>query len=301
MIPNNNLSVLPWYKSRDEQNARRWWVYGRVYPLYTPAGMMLPFQIMRDHRSGSTITRFRLYRVDGTLVGNFLTSIREAGITIVKFESDGYDVIIFPGSLPVFGSIQNGQYYCELSDGTDTWFSDVFTVVNDIEPYLKIEWWDTEDFIMDAARVVYKTSQWTFKNVVYLPSVLAKPEYTFEEEGEERDGVFYPVKQISEKRYRFAFWAPEYLLDVMRLIRMSDYINIYSRGEKYAVDSFLISPEWEENGDIAAVSAEFETATVAKKVGVGYIRAWRGDYSDDYNDDINGDFNDDFSDDFFNQ
>ncbi len=82
---------------------------------------------------------------------------------------------------------------------------------------------------------------------------------------------------------------------------MSDYVNIYSRGEKYTVDSFLISPEWEENGDIAAVSAEFETATVAKKVGVGYIRAWRGDYSDDYNDDFNGDFNDDFSDDFFNQ
>lgn len=301
MIPNNNLSVLPWYRSIDDQNARRWWVYGRIYPLYVPAGFLPPFQIMRDHKAGNTINLFRVYRADGVLVGNFLSAIRDAGITVVHFDSDGYDIIIFPGVLPVFGAMSNGQYYCQLGDGTNTWYSDVFTVVNDAEPYLKIEWWDTEDFIMDAARIVYKTSQWTFKNALWLASTLAKPEYTFTEEGEERDGVFYPIKQISEKRYRFSFFAPEYLLDVMRFIRLSDYIKITYRGEEYIVDSFLLTPEWENNGDVAAVSVEFETATVAKKVGVGYVRAWRGDYSDDYNDDFNGDFNDDFSDDFFNQ
>ena len=48
MIPNNNLSVLPWYRSIQEQNARRWWVYNRVYPLFCPALYLLPFQIMRD-------------------------------------------------------------------------------------------------------------------------------------------------------------------------------------------------------------------------------------------------------------
>ena len=301
MIPNNNLSVLPWYKSLDDQNARRWWVYGRQYPLYTPAGMLLPFQIMRDHKAGNTISLFRLYTVDGVLVGNFLNAIQEAGITVVHYDSDGYDVIIFPGVLPVFSSISNGQYYCQLGDGTNTWYSDVFTVVNDIEPYLKLQWWDTEDFIMDAARVVYKTNQWAFKNTLYLPSVLAKPQYIFEEDVIERDGLFFPVKQISEKRYRFAFLAPEYLLDVIRLVRLADYVKITYRGEDYTVDSILFTPEWEDEGDIATVSAEFDTATIAKKVGVGYVRSWRGDYSDDYNDDFNGDFNDDFSDDFFNQ
>ncbi len=300
MIPNNNLSVLPWYKSIDDQNARRWWVYGRIYPLYVPAGFMPPFQIMRDHAEGTIITLFNVYRENGALVGTFTTEIREAGITIVPFENDGYDVIIFPGMIPVFLGMDNGRYYAELSDGVNTWFSDVFTVVNDIEPYLKIEWWDTEDFIMDAGRIVYRTEQWTFKNVLYLPSTLAKPEYIFNEEGEERDGYFYPVKQISEKRYRFAFLAPEYLLDVTRFIRLSDYVKITYLGAEYNVDSFLLTPEWEDNGDIAAVSVEFETATVAKKVGVGYIREWKGDYNDDYNDDFNGDFNDDFSDDFYN-
>ena len=49
MIPNNNLSVLPWYASIEEQNARKWWVNNRIYPLFTPAGYLPPFQLMREH------------------------------------------------------------------------------------------------------------------------------------------------------------------------------------------------------------------------------------------------------------
>ena len=71
----------------------------------------------------------------------------------------------------------------------------------------------------------------------------------------------------------------------MRLIRMADYVYIWYRGKRYAADTFLITPEWEDEGDIAAVNAEFETATVAKKLGLGYTRGQQGDYNDDYNND----------------
>ena len=124
---------------------------------------------------------------------------------------------------------------------------------------------------MDAGTIVYKNP--AFKNILYLDSALAKPEYPFEEEGESRDGYFFPIKQISEKRYRFAFFASEYLLDVMRFIRMADYAEIEWHGQKYPLDTFLITPEWENNGDVASVEAQFDTATVAKKIGVGYIKA----------------------------
>lgn len=285
MIPNNNLSVLPWYTSIEQQNARKWWVYGRVYPLFTPAMFMLPFQIMRSHRSGTSITLFRVYTKDGALVGDFTQQLNDAGIYFKSFESLGYDVIVFPGVLPVFTQFQNGQYYATISDGTQTWYSEIFTVVNDITPYLKIEWWDIADFVMDAGTIVYTNP--AFKNVLYLQADIAKPEYLFEEEGETRDGYFFPAKQISEKRYRFNFLASEYLLDVMRFIRMADYAEIEYHGQRYSLDTFLITPEWEDNGDVAAVNAEFDTATVAKKIGLGYIRAQRGDFNDDFNDDFN--------------
>lgn len=284
MTPNNNLSVLPWYSSIEQQNARKWWVYDRVYPLFTQAGFMLPFQILRPHRAGNTITLFEVYTAEGTFIGDYSTEINNMGITVKPFAALGYDVIVFAGQLPVFPSMLNGQYYAVLSDGTDTWYSEVFTVVNDIQPYLKIEWWDVEDFTMDAGTIVYEDPQFT--NVLYLQADLAKPEYTFEEEGENRDGYFFPIKQISEKRYRFSFLASEYLLDVMRLIRMADYVRITKNGQVYYPDTFLITPEWENEGDVAAVEAVFDTDTVAKKIGKRYIIPNNGDFNNDFNNDF---------------
>lgn len=287
MIPNNNLSVLPWYTSIDQQNARKWWIYGREYPLYTQAFFLLPFQILRPHRGRTTIASFYIYTKDNVFVGDFTRQIEDGGITIKQFAD--YDVIVFGGQSVIFTQFPNGQYYAVLSDGTQTWYSEIFTVVNDIQPYLKIEWWDVDDFVMDAGTIVYKYANNTqFRNILYLPSDLAKPEYIFEEEGETRDGYFFPIKQISEKRYRFSFFAPEYLLDVMRFIRMADFANIYYHGQTYQLDTFLINPTWEGNGDVAAVEAEFDTATVAKKIGRGYIQpVGRGDFNDDFNNDFN--------------
>ena len=286
MIPNNNLSVLPFYTSLDQQNARKWWAYDRVYPLFTPAGFLLPFQIITEHTNWTVSTIRPVYIVDantGQVVADITDTIR-AGITKREFTALGYDVWVFPAQLPVLPALQDGRYYLQFVIGY-TFYSEVFTVVNDIQPYLKITWWDLEDFTMDAGTIVYKNP--AFKNVLYLCTDIGKPEYIFEEEGETRDGYFFPAKQISEKRYKFSFLASEYLLDVMRFIRMADFAEIEYRGQRYSLDTFLITPEWEDNGDIASVQAEFDTATVAKKIGLGYIKTQRGDFNDDFNNDFN--------------
>ena len=282
MIPNNNFSVLPFYTSLDQQNARKWWMYGRVYPLYCPAKYLLPFQIITPHTNW-TVSSIRPVNIVNATTGRTVADITNAiraGITKREFATLGYDVWVFPGQSTVINSLPNGRYYLEVVFSY-TFYSEIFTVVNDIEPYLKISWWDVDDFTMDAGTIVYTNP--AFKNVLYLQSDLAKPEYSFEEEGETRDGYFFPTKQISEKRYRFNFLASEYLLDVMRFIRMADFAEIEYHGQTYSLDTFLITPEWEDNGDVAAVEAVFDTATVAKKIGLGYIKAQRGDFNDDYN------------------
>ena len=402
MIPNNNFSCLPFYQSIEEQNARKWWVYNRIYPLFTNY-LLPPFQVMRDHIEPTTIPlydgnymngvmvaqstpsgepqRYSWLSVDNTVASfinistyrnnkislflplqpndtyelryAFLTSLPQDGervnfsqgttrviATMGRFEVNIPDDAVYfyyqksqtaggvtadwtPTSMNVLldGSTINlfkiytkdgelymdnsaymsnyiyfktigdkdyfiydaeshqgerfidvGQYYAVMSDGTNTWYSEVFTVVQDLEGYLKLEWWDNQDFIMDAGAIIYKYRppraeiDFQFKNVLYLDSNLAKPEYPFEEEGETRDGYFFPIKQISEKRYRFKFFASEYLLDVMRFIRMADNAQITYHGQTYNLDTFLITPQWEDNGDVASVEAEFDTATVAKKI-----------------------------------
>lgn len=288
MIPNNNLSVLPFYTSIDQQNARKWWTYGRIYPLFTPATFILPWQLITTHIDEITPAQIRPIELRNanteSVVMTFGDSFRSQ-ITKKEFASLGYDVWVFTGLLPVANSVSNGRYYIYLEIDQVPYYSEIFTVVNDIQPYLKLTWWDEQNFVMDAGTIVYTNP--TFKNILYLQADLAKPEYPFEEEGETRDGYFFPTKQISEKRYKFRFLASEYLLDVMRFIRMADHAQIDYHGQTYSLDTFLITPEWESNGDVAAVQAEFDTATVAKKIGLGYVRSLRGDYNDDFNDDFN--------------
>ena len=144
-----------------------------------------------------------------------------SGLTFKQFATLGYDVLVFPATTQTLGTLDNGRYYLEAKINGIDYFSEIFTVVNDVQPYLKLTWWDSEDFTMDAGTIVYTNPD--FRNVLYLQADLAKPEYPFEEEGETRDGYFYPTKQISEKRYHFSFLASEYLLDVMRFVRMADF------------------------------------------------------------------------------
>lgn len=287
MTRNNNLSVLPWYDSIDEQNHRKSYAYGNIYPLFAPADRLLPFQIIRNTRSNS-VTSVILYDKTGKQIANITTYMRETGLQIVRFQSLGYDVILYPAILPMQLNQFDGIYYMALSDGVQTWYSEMFTVVHNMGGFLKLEWWDEEDLVFDAGRIVYQNP--TFKNVLYFCAELGKPDYEFEEEGENRDGYFFPEKQLSSKTYRFNILAPEYLCDVMRFIRLSDHVAITDKyGNEYQCDTFLMTPEWQTQGDLASVEIEFQTATVVKKIGRGIVPGNIGDFNDDFNNDFNND------------
>lgn len=282
--PNNNTSVLPFYGKLDLQNARKSYAYGAIFPLITPADFILPFQVMRPTRSITALSVF-LFDKTGKQVANITQGMKESGLQIVRFEQYGYDVIVYPGTLPFSSNMMDGTYYLRIYDGVQIWYSDMFTAVQDTSGYTKIEWYDMENMLYDGGIIVYDAPK--FKNRLYLCTEIGKPDYEFEEEGETRDGYFFPEKQISEKTYRFQFLAPEYLCDVMRLIRMSDYVTITDKyGRVYHCDTFLITPKWQTQGDLASVEAEFQTSTVVKKIGRGYIISNKGDYNEDFNNDF---------------
>lgn len=300
--PSNNLSCLPFYDSIEEQNARKWWVYNRIYPLFTPASFLLPFQILfhLDNPSqyvNPSIYNAKLYKKDGTLVAD-ITDVfvidNVAQYASISIGDNNFIIAYNAQSLITSHTFAEGQYYIrmEIFSGVQystnlVLYSEVFTIVTDMSDYIKIEWWDIEDLVFDSGRIVYKNDGTRYKQRLFLQGDIAKPEYLFEEENEDRDGYSFPVKQISEKKYKFNFLASEYLLDVMRFIRMADYIEITYNGKIYKPDSFLITPEWENNGDVAKVAAEFETDTVVKKLGLGYLRPTGGDFNNDFNDDFN--------------
>ena len=67
---------------------------------------------------------------------------------------------------------------------------------------------------------------------------------------------------------------------------MSDIVKVRDKfGRIYECDTFLITPQWQTQGDLASVEIEFTTSTVVKKIGKGYLIQDDGSFNDDYNDD----------------
>jgi hypothetical protein len=282
MIPNNNLSILPFYTSLDKQNHRKDYAFGEVYPLLTPDRKILPFQIIRSTRANA-ISSVLLKNLDGTTYLDITAIMTATGLTINAYTSDGYDVIQYPGVLPMAVATPEGQYYLQITDTVDVWYSEVFTIVRDLSNCLKISYWDTESLQFEGGRVDYTNN---FKFDLYLPTQVGRPDYPFQEQVQERDGYTFVENQISEKTYKFTHLAPEYLLDAMRIIRMSDYIFVTSKSEEYDVDTFLMTPKWEEGGYVASVEVEFQCDTIVKKIGRGVTPVTLGDFNDDYNNDF---------------
>lgn len=277
---NNNLSVLPWYTSLEEQNHHKSYAFGQIYPLISPTDRLLPFQIMRTNGSNNNLSHCKIYDINGKEVADITAAILETGFYIKKFTD--FDILINVGLLPLGIRLLEGMYYAEISDGIQTWYSEVFTVLRDMSRCIKLEWWDDEDLKFDAGAIAYTAPK--FKNILYVQSELGKPEYSFEEEGETRDGYFFPELQISEKTYKFTFIAPEYLCDVLRLVRLSDHKIITDKyGHIYDCDTLSFEVEWQEQGDLAAINAEFQTATVVKKIGKGVMLGVGGDFDNDFN------------------
>lgn len=285
MTPNNNLSVLPFYDSLERQNANKSYAYGKIYPLFSPDDRFLPFQIIaKPNTVNPVITRVAVYDKHAKVVAEITTEMIQSGLYVKKFPALGYDLLIYPGFLPLSFKLRQGIYFLVVTYDNVTFFSDMFTVVPDVSSYLTVKWWDAENLYFDGGCVDYTAP---FKNTLYVCAQLGKPEYVFEEEGETRDGYFFPEKQISEKTYRFIFLAPEYLCDAMRIIRMSDYVTVESFGQTYNCDTFLITPKWQTQGDLASVECEFQTDTVIKKIGRGVVLTGSEDYNTDFNNDFN--------------
>lgn len=246
--------------------------------------MFVPFQICRATRANG-ISWVRLYRANGSYVGTYTQQMTQAGLIIKRYQEYGYDTIIFPAIVPMQMFTEIGQFFIAIHDGVETWYSDIFTVVDNIDDYLKIQWYCEEDMYYRDGVITYAEPK--FINTLYLNTQLGKPEYPFTEESEERDGLLFPTKQYTEKTYKFTCLASEAMCDVMRLIRMADYIRITDPyGNQYEADQFLFTPTWQEQGNLASVECEFQTATIFKNIGRGVkIVTGHGDFNIDFNND----------------
>lgn len=292
----NNKSVFPfygpiydwgqYYYNHINWDSQKDWAYGRTQPFIVPSGCLPTAQIF--DRGGSVLSivdRVAVHSIYDDPTVPILSLPANAGIWSIENTIDGDKIfVLYLGSGTIDLRTQ-GPLYITVNIGDLTYYSDVFinaggepsglAYVYDPVELLRLSWWDEHNFQTDDGWIAYVLDNHqpdkAFQHVLWLPTDIGMPDYQFEEEGESRDGYFFPFKQISKKVYRFTFLAPEYLCDSLRLVRMADHIQIDYRNRTYRVTNFSPSFEWQDGGMVAAVTVEFETNTVAKKVGYGKI------------------------------
>lgn len=277
---NNNISPLPFYDDISLQNHRKDYAFGQIYPLIIYRNMLLPFQFCVS--AGSSINQAYLYSADGKYIANILSELKENGLIVKSYT--GFKLVKYPGTLPVNSIKHEGQYYIRLRSSSGKYFySDVFTVYNRVDDYLELEYSNSYNFELKNGIIDFSDN---FKFKCYLPTQVGKPEYDFEEEATERMGYTFIESQVSKKLYKFTFLAPEYLCDALRIVRLCNDRQITSKGQVYDLTTFNMKPEWEEQGDLAAVECEFETDTVISNIGGYEPELLGGDFNNDYNNDF---------------
>ena len=220
------------------------------------------------------ITSCDIMSLDGTIAkSNIESRLYNAGLQ--TYTDVSYDYFVLSNGITNL-NLQPGQYYLVMhsDSANESYVSEVFTVVDSVTNYVQVTWKDYADLELDG-QPKYMYENGNFLNVLYVDTFIGKPKYSFDEEGKERDGYFFVEKQVSKKTYNFAFVAPEFLCDALRLSRLSDYVAVTDKNtaQVYVCDSILVEPAWEEQGDLASVEVEFNSGTVIKKIATGWVEA----------------------------
>ena len=274
------ISPLKFYDDFHKQNRYRSFAYGHVAPLITNPNVVSPFQLIVSGNVSEVYVRSA--DTNKRVTGNVVERFKDAGLRNVL--KNGYNILLFLGIFPLSGVIDyEGQYWLEIHSG-GWYYSEVFCFDNNIDDCLKVEYWNPEgDFALKNGIIVLGSENFHF--ILLLKSELGKPEYSFEEEATKRLGYSFIESQVSKKTYKFNTVIPEYICDAMRIIRLCSQKKITCKGETYDAITFNMEVDWQEQGDLASVTCEFDVDNIITNLGGFKHENLGGDFNNDYNND----------------
>lgn len=190
------------------------------FSLITRTNRFLPFIIKRDLILDQ-IESWEAYDLEGGLAHTVVP--QETGYEIYTLGTSQY--IIYYGAIIDGLVMECGSYYLKISDGTNDWFSEVFTVgdfTTNGNPYAVLEWSHSHD----VGDIIYQTG---YVNRLYLDIELGEPDYITEEEvSKDVLGNEIDILVRTQKQYKSTIAAlPEYLVDSLTLsLQGADEVSI---------------------------------------------------------------------------
>lgn len=245
---------------------KKWYAYGKEFALPFSTTELPPFQFTVVNLPSFDPTTVEVFLVDEATGTRVATGVK---IKVDSMDGHGSVLYVSPGSNVYAKSIEPGVYRAEFAipEG-ETYVSTPICVTEGIETntnFVKLEYWNDEKLAYPNGFVTTGTDN-DFKFQMYIPTTFFKPKYEFEEEITKRAGYKFLELQTCNKVFGFNFLAPEYICDALRLVRLSDYIRFTHDGEYYNALNFEYTPDWQDNGYLAAIECQFETDTIIQKL-----------------------------------
>ncbi|MBR4891173.1 MAG: hypothetical protein IKU15_07795 [Clostridia bacterium] len=253
---NNSFNILPWYDSLEKQSSKKWYAFGQSWPLLCPKGSILPFQFVCEALEVTS----SIQAVNANT--NEITDLGVAPSVIQGSQPNSTYYVVKLASVAV-PALPIGTYYLRFNTSRGYLYSEEITIIDDASECIKIQYWNEDTLNFASGEINFADD---FKFEFYIRSTIGKPEYEFEEELTKRLGYKFIESQTSNKVYKFAFVAPEYICDAMRLIRLCDYVKLTTKFDSYNALSFAYEPKWQDQGDLAAVDVEFDTDCIIQKL-----------------------------------
>jgi hypothetical protein len=228
--------------------------YQNQYELVSRTNRFLPFILKRSTIS-TQLKSWRVYNLDGIL--KYTIDPATTSYEIYTVGTSQY--LIYYGAQISGLDMNCGNYYLKVSDNTNTWYSEVFTVkdfATNTNPYSTLKWSHNHD----VGDIIYQTG---YQNWLYLPVDLGEPDYNHEEEvTKDVLGVENDILIRNQKVYKSIIPAlPEYLVDALSLsLYGADNITltIPENEETLIVKQARASVEWINDGCFANVELTFK-------------------------------------------
>jgi hypothetical protein len=234
------FASLPFYDSLLKQDRVR---ENALIPIHCPATQLPPFLIAVGSATVATVNSIKLVSCDGTktdLTSGYFSSF-PAVTASVATALGGY--IQYNGTT-LIKSLPIGSYYVEILKSDASYYSDwifISTMSNPLLKFVKIEFSNTDNL----GDLRYEGS---FKQQVWLESVLNNPTHEMVNIGEEKDGEFIAEKIVSKKIYSIIAYVSRGLYECLMRLPQHDTITITDElGETYtpSVGNIIVEPgEW---------------------------------------------------------
>lgn len=218
--------ALPFYDKKEKQDRYKENIFGnQVFELYALNDRLLPFQFRHLFLNG--VLSVQIFTADDIHIGDFdLTKL-----TISTVSGYGYYAWLGEETVTLTtGALLNlpcsGQYYIKVNFyETDSYWSEVFTIIQNDDDYLKLEW---SNLSGDIDPIYYGSG---FVNRIYIDTFITKgiPTITIESEKDGYGNVI-PVSKTMVNTYDFSLLiVPCFILDAMNFMELHDTIKIYTK------------------------------------------------------------------------